>query len=128
MSNFNDRIEINTSTSVIVSFGFCNNLDLSVSVFTQPNLGLRYLDNHLLPGIYFYINHKTDLYIRKGSGTVPACHSECASNVQKIGAKSPSSNVRRRMVEPMTARQLRVYARRWYRLHETQPKVFTSPV
>ena len=50
MSNFNDRIEINTSTS----FGFCNNLDLSVSVFTQPNLSLRYLDNHLLPGIYFY--------------------------------------------------------------------------
>ena len=30
-------------------------LNLSVSVFTQPNLGLRYLDNHLLPGIYFYI-------------------------------------------------------------------------
>ena len=28
---------------------------LSVSVFTQHNLGLRYLDNHLLPGIYFYI-------------------------------------------------------------------------
>ena len=41
MSNFNDRIEINTSTSVIV--------------FTQPNLSLRYLDNHLLPSIYFYI-------------------------------------------------------------------------
>ena len=57
MSNFNDRIEINTSTSVIVwisktSFGFCNNL--SVSVFTQPNLGLRYQDNHLIRGIYFY--------------------------------------------------------------------------
>ena len=60
MSNFNDRIKINTSTSVIVkisktSFGFCNNLDLLVSVISQPNLGLRYLDNHLLPGIYFYI-------------------------------------------------------------------------
>ena len=44
MSNFNDRIEINNSTSVIVistSFEFCNNLDLSVTVFTQPNLGLR---------------------------------------------------------------------------------------
>ena len=51
MSNVNDRIEINTST-----FGFCNNLDLSVLVFTQPNLGLRYLDNHLLPGIYLYNN------------------------------------------------------------------------
>ena len=68
MSNFNDRIEINTSTSVIVyisktSFGFCNNLDLSVWVFTQPNLVLRYLDNHLLPGIYFYNkqNHSLDL-------------------------------------------------------------------
>ena len=60
MSNFNDRIEINTSTLVIVSisktsFGFCNNLNLSVSVFTQLNIGLRYLDNHLLPGIYFNI-------------------------------------------------------------------------
>ena len=59
MSNFNDRIDIDTSTSITVylsntSFGFCNNLDLSVSVFTQPNLGIRYLDNHLLPGIYFY--------------------------------------------------------------------------
>ena len=59
MSNFNDRKEINTNTPVIVkisetSFGFYNNLDLSVSVFTPHNLGLRYLDNHLLPGIYFY--------------------------------------------------------------------------
>ena len=59
MSNFNDRIEINTSTSVIVLisktlFGFCNNLNLSVPVFTQPNLALQYLDNHLLTGIYFY--------------------------------------------------------------------------
>ena len=59
MSNFNDRIDIDTSTSITVylsntSFGFCNNLDLLVSVFTQPNLGIRYLDNHLLPGIYFY--------------------------------------------------------------------------
>ena len=53
MFNFNDKLEINTSTSVIVqisktSFGFCNNLDLSISVFTQTNLGVQYLDNHLL--------------------------------------------------------------------------------
>ena len=72
MSNFNDRIEINTSTSVIVyisktSFGFCNNLDLSVSVFTQPNLGLRYLDNHLLPGIYFYNIIRYNTFLKRGS-------------------------------------------------------------
>ena len=35
-------------------FGFCNNLDLYDSVFTQPNLSVPYIDNHLLLGIYFY--------------------------------------------------------------------------
>ena len=43
MSNFNDRIEINTSTSVIVLISKTS------------------LDNHLLPGIYFYINHLLDV-------------------------------------------------------------------
>ena len=75
MSYFNDRIEINTSRSVIIkisktSFGFCNNLDLSVSVFTQPNLSLRYLDNHLLPGISFYSNQHTCPMVDK-SGDIP---------------------------------------------------------
>ena len=31
------------------------NLDLSFTVGKQHNLDLRYLDNHLLPSIYFFI-------------------------------------------------------------------------
>ena len=33
-----------------------NKLDLSVSVVTQPNHGLRYIDTHLIASIYFYNN------------------------------------------------------------------------
>ena len=38
-------------------------LDLSVSVFTKPNLRLPYLDNHLLPGIYFPLSVSLYLFV-----------------------------------------------------------------
>ena len=40
----------------------CDGLSTSVSVFTLHNLGLLYLGNHLLPGIYFYIKQVPHLH------------------------------------------------------------------
>ena len=77
----------------------------------------------------FILLKLTNLYHRSVMGAVPACHSECASNTQAIGAKSSSSSIRQPNTNSKLRQAFHTYVCLVYTvaLQMSHPNAFSTP-